>query len=111
MAEDHIGKRCELALQFAMAESELAALDQKIQDEIRQKAEKAQADAAQQAADLATQQKARTEAFEAQVQASLQAAQPLTAEEQAIHEVNIRATLTAQQAAMDAAAAGKTAAA
>jgi len=44
LAEDHVGKRCELALQFAMAESELAALDQKIQDEIRQKAEKAQKD-------------------------------------------------------------------
>lgn len=44
LAEADVGKRCELALQFAMAESELAALDQKIQDEIRQKAEKAQKD-------------------------------------------------------------------
>ncbi|MCK5945457.1 MAG: LON peptidase substrate-binding domain-containing protein, partial [Planctomycetes bacterium] len=39
-----VAGRLELALQFAMAESELAALDQKIQDEIRQKAEKAQKD-------------------------------------------------------------------
>ncbi|MFN3244751.1 MAG: endopeptidase La [Planctomycetota bacterium] len=44
LEEVDIGKRLELALQFAMAESELAALDQKIQDEIRQKAEKAQKD-------------------------------------------------------------------
>jgi len=44
LAEADVGKRCELALQFAMAESELAALDAKIQDEIRQKAEKAQKD-------------------------------------------------------------------
>ncbi len=44
LAEADVGKRCELALQFAMVESELAALDQKIQDEIRQKAEKAQKD-------------------------------------------------------------------
>ncbi|MFK7741672.1 MAG: endopeptidase La [Planctomycetota bacterium] len=44
LEEADIGKRLELALQFAMAESELAALDQKIQDEIREKAEKAQKD-------------------------------------------------------------------
>tara|TARA_R110002072_G_scaffold269079_11_gene428388 strand:- start:50691 stop:53705 length:3015 start_codon:yes stop_codon:yes gene_type:complete len=44
LAEADVGKRCELALQFAMAESELAALDQKIHEEIRQKAEKAQKD-------------------------------------------------------------------
>lgn len=44
LAEADVGKRLELALQFAMAESELAALDQKIQEEIRQKAEKAQKD-------------------------------------------------------------------
>jgi ATP-dependent Lon protease len=44
LAEADISKRCELALQFAMAESELAALDQKIQEEMRQKAEKAQKD-------------------------------------------------------------------
>ena len=44
LAEADVGKRCELALQFAMAESELAALDQKIQEEIRQKTEKAQKD-------------------------------------------------------------------
>ena len=37
-----IEERLELALQFAMAENEVAALDQKIQDEIREKAEKAQ---------------------------------------------------------------------
>ena len=37
-----IEARLELALQFAMAENEVAALDQKIQDEIREKAEKAQ---------------------------------------------------------------------
>ena len=44
LAEADVGKRCELALEFAMAESELAALDQKIHEEIRQKAEKAQKD-------------------------------------------------------------------
>jgi len=44
LSEVDIEKRLELALQFAMAESELAALDQKIQDEIRTKAEKAQKD-------------------------------------------------------------------
>lgn len=44
LAEADVSKRLELALQYAMAESELAALDQKIQDEIRQKAEKAQKD-------------------------------------------------------------------
>ena len=44
LAEADIGKRCELALQFAMAESELAALDARIHEEIRQKAEKAQKD-------------------------------------------------------------------
>jgi len=37
-----VSDRLELALQFAMAENELAALDQKIQDEIREKTEKAQ---------------------------------------------------------------------
>ncbi len=42
LAEADVEARLELALQFAMAENELAALDQKIQDEIRQKAEKAQ---------------------------------------------------------------------
>jgi ATP-dependent Lon protease len=42
LAEADIEARLELALQFAMAENELAALDQKIQDEIREKAEKAQ---------------------------------------------------------------------
>ncbi|MFT4514627.1 MAG: ATP-dependent Lon protease, partial [Planctomycetota bacterium] len=44
LSEADVSKRCELALQFAMAESELAALDQKIQEEMRQKAEKAQKD-------------------------------------------------------------------
>ena len=44
LAEADVSKRCELALQLAMAESELAALDQKIQEEMRQKAEKAQKD-------------------------------------------------------------------
>ncbi|MCU0863859.1 MAG: endopeptidase La [Planctomycetes bacterium] len=39
-----IEKRLELALQFAMAENELLALDKKIQAEIRDKAEKAQKD-------------------------------------------------------------------
>ena len=39
-----VGDRLELALQFAMAENEVAALDMKIQDEIREKAEKAQKD-------------------------------------------------------------------
>ncbi len=39
-----VEQRLELALQFAMAESELVALDQKIQSEIRDKAEKAQKD-------------------------------------------------------------------
>jgi ATP-dependent Lon protease len=39
-----VEKRLELALQFAMAENELAALDKKIQAEIRDKAEKAQKD-------------------------------------------------------------------
>jgi len=37
-----VAERLELALQFAMAENEVAALDQQIQDEIREKAEKAQ---------------------------------------------------------------------
>ncbi|MEC8653757.1 MAG: endopeptidase La [Planctomycetota bacterium] len=37
-----VSDRLELALQFAMAENEVAALDQKIQDEIREKAEQAQ---------------------------------------------------------------------
>ena len=40
----NIEQRLELALQFAMAENELVALDQKIQGEIRDKAEKAQKD-------------------------------------------------------------------
>jgi ATP-dependent Lon protease len=44
LAEPDIERRLELALQFATAEGELAALDQKIQGEIRQKAEKAQKD-------------------------------------------------------------------
>jgi ATP-dependent Lon protease len=39
-----VEKRLELALQFAMAENELAALDKKILGEIRDKAEKAQKD-------------------------------------------------------------------
>ncbi|MGC6489549.1 MAG: endopeptidase La [Planctomycetota bacterium] len=37
-----VAERLELALQFAMAENEVAALDQQIQEEIRAKAEKAQ---------------------------------------------------------------------
>lgn len=39
-----VGDRLELALQFAMAENEVVALDMKIQDEIREKAERAQKD-------------------------------------------------------------------
>ena len=39
-----VAQRLELALQFAMAESELVALDKKILAEIRDKAEKAQKD-------------------------------------------------------------------
>ena len=44
LEECDVTRRLELALQFAMAESELAALDQRIHEEIRQKAEKAQKD-------------------------------------------------------------------
>ncbi len=39
-----VEKRLELSLQFAMAEGELVALDKKIQEEIRERAEKAQKD-------------------------------------------------------------------
>ncbi len=44
LAEPDIEQRLDLALQFAMAETELLELDKKIQHEIRDKAEKAQKD-------------------------------------------------------------------
>ncbi|MBL8725206.1 MAG: endopeptidase La [Planctomycetes bacterium] len=44
LAQPNVEARLELALQLAMAETELAQLDQKIQSEIREKAEKAQKD-------------------------------------------------------------------
>src|SRR5204863_6140467 len=44
LAAADVEQRLELALQFVMGEVELAQLDQKIQEEIRSKAEKAQKD-------------------------------------------------------------------